>query len=95
MPPIAAVFGSARCSAEVLDATSRFLMRRDDLETDTFDRLGIRAAGRIASLEDLERCIGEVRVALDTLPMTDRDEERVHRLLGYLMLASLRAQQLS
>jgi hypothetical protein len=94
MPALATAFSHARSSADVLAATNAFL-GCNDFDADAYGRLGITAPERFASRDDLEALIAHVRTALDTLAMTDRDEERVHRLLGYLMLASFRAEQLS
>jgi hypothetical protein len=86
-------FQSARSCAEVIAAASRFFVQHE-ADVQTLDRVGIPPRSDLRSREDLENCIGEVRVALDTVPMTHVDEERVHRVLGYLMLASMRAEQL-
>ena len=91
---IATALQSARSPEDVLSATTRFFDHHEH-ERETLDRVGLAGRTSMGSVEDLEHCIGQVRAALDTLPMTDRDEERVHRLLGYLMLASVRARQLS
>jgi hypothetical protein len=92
---IATALQSARSPADVIAAAARFFNHQED-QLQTLDRIGLPPHHMdLRSREDLEHCIGQVRVALDTVPMTDREEERVHRVLGYLMLASMRAEQLS
>jgi hypothetical protein len=91
---ISAAFETARCPAEVIAAAAR-MFEHHEQALFTLDRVGIPPRPHLRSREDLEECIDQVRVALDTVPMTDRDEEQVHRVLGYLMLASMRAEQLS
>jgi hypothetical protein len=95
MPPIATAFSDARSPADVLAATSTFLGGNGAVEGEAYGRLGITPPERFSSRDELDALIAHVRTALETLTMTDRDEERVHRLLGYLMLASFRAEQLS
>lgn len=92
MTHIAHALQEARSPAEVLLAAAS-LLSQDERNLAMFGRLDPKP--RLATVDDLERCIGQVRVALSTLPMTDRDEERAHRLLGHLMLAGMRAQQLA
>lgn len=91
---ISTALQTARCPDEAIAAAARMFEHHEDA-LDTLDRVGIPPRLRLRSRQDLEECIDQVRIALDTVPMTDRDEEQVHRMLGYLMLASMRAEQLS
>ena len=49
----------------------------------------------VASVEDIDSCIDRLQLAIRELAFVPDDEERVDRLLGYLLVASIRARQLS
>ena len=85
-------FGAARSSHEVVRATSQFLeehMREAPVPIPTLGTL------RVSTLEDIDRCIDRLQDALKDSPLIGHDEDRAHTLLGYLLVASVRARQLT
>lgn len=76
-------FQNATCPNDVLTAASVFF------DQDEANPL------RVHTLEDLDRCIDRVRSQLATRAMLDADEARLSRTFSYLLIAWIRARQLS
>ena len=88
----AADFAKASSHAEILAAASRVV---EDVAAHAEAGFAISAGERIESAADIERCIAKLRSWVDESPLLDCVEERAYRLLGYLMVASIRARQLN
>ena len=84
----------ARNPRDILVATSRMLGHF------WHDREGPLAEeppvpGVVHTIDDIDQCVERVQVALKTRALLGRDEEALDRLLGYLMVASVRGRQLA
>lgn len=85
-------FGKARTPHDVVSATSQFL--REDLAAAPvpIEKL---ATLRVERVEDIDGCIERLQAAMRESPLFGHDEDRCQRLLCYLLVASIRARQLS
>ena len=84
----------ARNSRDILVATSRMLGQfwhdRDGALVEEPPVPGV-----VHSLDDIDHCVARVQDALRTRALLGHDEEALDRLLGYLMVASVRGRQLA
>lgn len=85
-------FAQAVSQAEILAAASRVI---EDVAAEAEDGFAILPGERIESAADIEHCIAKLRRWVDESPLLDCVEDRAYRLLGYLMVASIRARQLN
>ena len=85
-------FAKASSRDEILAAASRIVQ---DVANEAEDGFALRPGERIESPADIERCIAKLRTWVDESPLLDCVEDRAYRLLGYLMVASIRARQLN
>ena len=83
---------AARSRQEIVSAMSRFL--EEDLSRRP-PPLTELASMRVSSIEDIDTWIERIQAKLGSLALLGDDEDRVDRLLSYLLVASLRARQLS
>ena len=51
--------------------------------------------GVVHTIDDIDHCVARVQDALKTRALLGHDEEALDRLLGYLMVASMRGRQLA
>ncbi len=91
MAPLLRYFADARSPHDIVAATSRFL--EEDLRASPvpLKELGLI---RVETLEDIEIWIQRIQDAIRDTALIGHDEDRVDRLLGYLLVASIRAKQL-
>lgn len=82
-------FGKARSCHEVVSATSQFLKDHPPVP---LENLGLL---HVETVEDIDRCIERIQRAAASSPLIGYDEDRVERLLSYLLIASIRARQLA
>ncbi len=76
-------FQNATCPNDVLAAASVFFDQDEAYPL------------KVHTLQDLDACIDRVRNQLATHAMLDADEERLSRTFSYLLIAAIRARQLS
>ena len=93
MHPTAGII-DARNSRDILVATSRMLsnfwLGRDGALADEPPVPGV-----VHTIDDIDHCVARVQDALKTRALLGHDEEALDRLLGYLMVASVRGRQLA
>ena len=84
----------ARSPRDIVVATSRMLSQ---FWQDGSDALAQEppVPGVVHTIDDIDHCVQSVQAALRTRSLLGRDEEALDRLLGYLMVASVRGRQLS
>ena len=93
MHPTAGII-EARNPRDILVATSRMLGQF------WHDRNGALSEeppvpGVVHTIDDIDHCVERVQSALRSRALLGRDEEALDRLLGYLMVASVRGRQLA
>ena len=92
MYPLMDTFEKARSCEEIVRATSRLIEQKLRTEPPPMVEL---AGMKIESVADIESWIDRVNAAIENTPLIGYDEEeRAHRLLSYLLIASIRARQL-
>ena len=85
-------FEAARSPGDVVKATATFL--EEDLSESPvpLEELGVLHVGSVA---DIDTCIDRLQEAIQSSPLIGHDEDRVDRLLSFLLVAAVRARQLS
>lgn len=83
-------FSNARTEREVVRTTARFLEEDIREEPVPLADLGLL---RVDSVEDIDACIARIQMLMHASPLMGHDEERVDRLLSFLLVASIRARQ--
>ncbi|HYC36450.1 MAG TPA: hypothetical protein VEC19_08505 [Usitatibacter sp.] len=93
MSAILQSFEQALSREDLIRATSRIVEQK--LRTEPLPLMEL-AGMRIESLDDIESWIDRIGRAIASAPLIGSiEEERAHRLLSYLLIASIRARQLS
>ena len=91
MVPLLESFERARSRDDVVRATSTLVEQK--LRTEPLPLMEM-ASMRIDSVADIETWIEKIGKAIDSTPLIGSiEEERAHRLLSYLLIASIRARQ--